>query len=722
MGKVLSTLLTAILSAIPSSATPSSATPSSAAVNASNLLTPYDPGRFVDLYSTPGGPIAGATYIFNPTVDWQRRMAFDFRQMRAIGVNTVGLYNLVQMTDADRDALFAELERNRLKAVVRIEWYDRQTFAFTAADADRVLRYYDADDTAHGYTALLSYLVRRGKLSDVAYLAVNMPVDDGMVSGHFATSEYPDGRSNPLWAARQPSYAERLLTGLRAKTGSTEAYLSVFYGWDQSYPTPSYAGIAHPADGYFLNNYSYPISAPANAGASTAELLNVPRLAGAMDKIIAQYGAAPKVIEYGFHTVDFNNGVIPNQNAGLVQSQAAKKRALTETTAYYQNPDFQVRGTLYFAENLFKPEGNPPATMDWALGVPVAETQAEDTSATRYYRNGSPIDVTPVADSTAWGGAAITLANPGDTLAFQNLAAASVAQIRYRAAPATTLSMSVNGATARTLTLPAATDWSTFTVPFSIPLQGTVTLQRPSSGGAVTVDWFGGKPENEAELTAHTGSNPVSASGASRGEALTMPAGQAATLTIDPVRGGTRILIRYCATVATTLRLSTGTTVTLPATGGAFASRTVDAAVTSGTALTLTRPASDGDLLLDYLTIGGQYEAESSGGLYNGAHAVASATASEGALATSFDVLGASVVFAPVRAGSRLTFRYAATRAASMTVLLDDVAHPIAFPATGGRLATAELSLSIPENATLIVQRNAGDTALGLSIDAMSVS
>jgi hypothetical protein len=652
-------------------------------------------------------------------------MAFDFAQMRRVGVNTVGLYNLVQMTDADRDLLFAALERNRQKAVIRIEWYDRQTFAFTTADADRVLRYYDTGDATHGYTALLSYLIRRGRLADVAYFAVNMPVDDGMVSGHFATGQYPDGRNNPQWAASQPPYADRLLAGLRQIVGGADLYLSVFYGWEQTYPTPSYAGIAHPADGYFLNNYTYPIGSPADENASTPDLLNVPRLGTAMDRIVGQYGDAPKVIEYGFHTLDFNDGVVPDQTAGLVRTVAAKRRALTETTKYYQDPAFHVRGTLYFAENLFKPEGNPPATMDWALGTPVAEAQAEDGWATQYYRNGTATPAGPVADPSAWGGAAVTLASAGDALAFLNLDAATVAQIRYRATRDTGLLMSVNGATPRTLDLPAAADWSTFTVPYDIPLQGVVTLQRPAAGAAVTIDWLGGKPDNEAELTDHTGATPVTAAGASRGEALRMPAGQAGTMTIDPVRGGTSIQIRYAATSPATVRLTNGgssATVGLPATGGDFTTRTVDAVVTGGAPLTLTREGQDGDLTLDYLRIEGQYEAESSGGLYNGAHAVAAASASEGALATSFDVVGASVVFSGVRPGSRLTFRYTATRPDSMTVILNDVNHRLTFPSTAGAWATVTLPLATPANATLIVQRNADNAALGLSIDWMSVS
>ncbi|GAB1690955.1 hypothetical protein [Krasilnikovia sp. M28-CT-15] len=693
------------------------------APDAPTLSSPYDPAQFTDLYTDPDGPIAGATYIFNPTVDWRQRMAYDLAQLRQIGVNTVGLYNVVQMTDADRDALFAELERNRQKAVLRIEWYDRQTFAFRAADADRVLSYYNSDDATHGYTALLAYLVRKNRLRDVAYFAVNMPVDDQMVSNHFVTSQYPDGRSNPQWATNQPPYADRLLAGLRGVVGAADLYLSVFYGWDQTYPTPSYAAIAHPADGYFLNNYSYPVGAPPDEHATTTELLNVPRLGGAMDKIIKQYGDAIKVIEYGFHTLEFNNGVLPNQTAGLVQTVAAKRRALLETTAYYRDPAFQVRGTLYFAANLYKPEGNPPATMDWALGAPVAEAQAEDTGVTQYYRNGTAVPVEPVRDPSAWGGAAVTLASTGDALAFHDFAAASVAQLRYRTAQVTKLLMSVDGAAPRILALPAATDWSTLTVPAVIPLHGRVTLQRMDSGGPVTVDWLGGKPDNEAELTAHTGATPVTAAGASRGEALRMPPGQPGTLTIDPARGGTRVQIRYAATIATTVVLDTGavtTTVPLPATAGQFATRTVETVVPGGSPLVLSRSVADGELILDYLRIDGRYEAESSGGLYNGAHAVVSAAASEGALATSFDVVGASVVFSGVRAGSRLTLRYTADRAASMTVILNDVNRRLNFPASPG--GTATLAMSIPANATIIVQRNADNAALGLSIDWMSIS
>lgn len=739
MKRVMSVLLVATLCAVSGHPAASAETsPAPAADPASTApLSPYDPARYTDLYTNPDGPVTGATYIFNPTVNWRSRMAFDFAQLRKAGVNTIGFYNLVQMTDADRDALFTELERNRQKAVVRIEWYDRKTFAFdkagTHSDADRVLRYHNSDDRTHGYTALLDYLIRRERLHNIVYFAVNMPVDDGMVADKFVTDQYRDGRTNPIWAASQPPYLDHLLAGLRAILGGSDRaklYPSVFYGWDQTYPTPSYADIAHPADGYFFNNYSYPAAGPADETSGVSERLNLPRLQRAMDLLIGQYPTQPKIIEYGFHTADFNGGVIPNQTAGLVRTVAAKRRALAETTAYYATGSsngigFNVRGTLYFAGNLFKPEGVPPALMDWALAIPVTRAEAEDPWVTQFYRGGTPIPATPGADPNASGGQAVSLASSGEVMAFTNLTGANIAEIRYRAARQTDVQVSVNGATPRTVRLPATTSWRTLTVNLDVPLQGTVTVR--GAGTPVEIDWLGSVAHNEAELATANGVTPVATPGASRGTAMTMPAGRASTLKIDRVRGGTQVRIRYAAAAPVTIRLSFGaasTTLDLPATGGAttFANRTVPADIRPGSPLTLRRDPGAGDVAVDYLAIDGLYEAEFSGALYNGAYAVAVPTASEGALATSFDVVGSSVVFSAVVGGSRLTFRYASYRKASMTVILNEEKYPIAFPNTEGVLTQATLPLAIPAGATVIVERGPADAALGLSIDWMSVS
>jgi trimeric autotransporter adhesin len=218
---------------------------------ATKAATPHL-GSYVDLYQNPDGQINGSTYIFNPVVNFVDRMAFDFAHMRTVSqVNAIGFYNLVQMTDPQRDALFADLEANRQKAIVRIEYYNAPTFDFdnndpSHADVNSVIAHYTSDDRIHGYTGLIPYLIKNNKLKDIAYFAVNMPVDDGIVADHFKSPTYSNARDNPAWASSQVTYADNVINRLRGVLGGPAAaklYLSVFYGWDQSYPTPSYAGV-----------------------------------------------------------------------------------------------------------------------------------------------------------------------------------------------------------------------------------------------------------------------------------------------------------------------------------------------------------------------------------------------------------------------------------------------------------------------------------------------
>lgn len=700
-------------------------------------LTPYDPAHYTDLYAEPDGPVTGSTYIFDPTADFQDRIARDFTHMRDDqGINTIGFYNLVQMTDADRDALFDQLETNRQKAVVRIEWYDSATFDFDAgdsshADAESVLRYYGSDDPAHGYTSLFSYLIRTHRLGDIAYFALNMPVDDGTVAGHFVTSQYSDGRKNPAWASSQAPYADYLISRLRGILGAgADLYLSVFYGWDQSYPTPSYAGIAHPADGYFFNNYSYPAGDPPDENATTSQRLNQPRLQRAMDLMMSQYPTQPKVIEYGFHTVDYNNGVIPAQTAGLVKSLAAKRLALPETTAYYRDGSsggrpFNVRGTLYFAQNLYKEEGDPAAWMDWTLDYPAtAAMEAENTSTVRSYRNGTAVATADFADRSASGGRAATLAGPGSALAFYDLADASVLQLRYRSDRAATLHVSACGGAPRTVHLPASHGWRLVAIPFDVPFQGSVRLTQVKGQGTA-VDWLRPLAGYEAETGTAHGTVPTAG-----GSAVTLPGGRASTVAFRPVRGGSRITLRYAAgePADVTLAVNGGShAVHLAATGGTgtYADHTLAVDVPSGARVAVERTgrgSGAGDLVLDRLSVDGQYEAEAQSGLYNGAHAVADARASAGGVATSFDVTGASVVVPKVIEGGTVAFRYRSTKDARMTLIVGGANTPVEFPDTHGELATVAVQDAVPAQATLILQRNAGDSAVGLDLDWVKVS
>jgi hypothetical protein len=324
------------------------------ACQSSGVMTPYR------RWAPPDEFIQGAALDLSQQRGGDQGLRHDLRTMRdRYHINTVNLYGLESWdpsgSDTKKDRLFAHLRRLGLKAVVRIERYDPNTFAFRDADAAAVL---------DSYRALLRYVSAPGRRDRVAYFAVNMPVDDSGVQSRLG------GVNSALSTQRQPAYAQALITGLRGVLtangfAAAKLLLGVFYGWDSGYAVPTYSG-AQP-DGYFLTNYSYPMSPIPDERASDSTLINQPLLRRPLDRLRAQYGAAPVVIEYGFHTVAFNRGVVPDQTAGLVLNAAAKKRALTATTSFYRANYPSVRGTLYFGYNLVKAEGAPANAIDFAL-------------------------------------------------------------------------------------------------------------------------------------------------------------------------------------------------------------------------------------------------------------------------------------------------------------------------------------------------------------------
>ena len=299
------------------------------------------------------------------TLDWKDRSSADeLRRMRdEYFINTVNIYGLEWVPDSDKDVLFAELARLGMKIVVRIEAYDATTFSFQVRDLDWIMhRYAQRLDDTHG--SLLDYISASPRRNSVAYLALNMPVDDP------AVQDRGGGVNSEPWKQAQNAYAPALVQRMRAfltSAGFPDArlFLSVFYGWDGSFDVPSY--VEANADGYFLNNYSYPAGAVPDETAPDTVLINRARLQKIMDRFEAQYGGHPQVIEYGFHTVEFNGGAPPAQTAGLVQTRKAKRRALAATTDYYSTSFPDVVGTIYFGYNMLKVEGNPPALLDWTL-------------------------------------------------------------------------------------------------------------------------------------------------------------------------------------------------------------------------------------------------------------------------------------------------------------------------------------------------------------------
>lgn len=284
------------------------------------------------------------------------------RAMQTYHINTVSVYGLEDWEPAgatrNKDSLFTSLNRLDMQLVVRIETYDPTTFAFRASDADQVLT---------RYQPLLQYLANANRRARIAYFAVNMPLDDSRVTQPLG------GVNSALTQSRQPEYARAIVTRLRATLrqqgfGEARIRLGVFYGWDGGYSVPSYAGAA--PDGYYLTNYSYPSGSVPDENSPDQVLINQPRLQAIMNRFTGQYGNASFVVEYGFHTMEFNGWIRPDQNAGLVTTLSAKQRAIRATTRFYRDNYSGLAGTSYFGFNLIKREGNTAELIDWALQYP----------------------------------------------------------------------------------------------------------------------------------------------------------------------------------------------------------------------------------------------------------------------------------------------------------------------------------------------------------------
>jgi hypothetical protein len=306
---------------------------------APDVLTPYRA-------MTGDGFLRGATLDLDGIETDPSALDDRLRSMRdRYRIDTVGVYRL----DAG-DAFFAALDRLRMSAVLRLEEYDPDGFAFTAADADRLLA---------RYTPLLSHAAAPGRRERVAYLAVNMPLDDPRVQVRLG------GANSPLSVARQVEYASAVVARLHEVVPGIPIYLGVFYGWDGAFRPPSYRAAG--ADGYFLTNYSYPGATVPGPADDDATLIDAAGRRAVMQRFLDQYGDAPVVIEYGVQAADRHGGRLPAQTAGLVADRLAKGRALAATTRFYCSGYGSVRGTMYFGFNVVKSEGEPPAVVDFGL-------------------------------------------------------------------------------------------------------------------------------------------------------------------------------------------------------------------------------------------------------------------------------------------------------------------------------------------------------------------
>jgi hypothetical protein len=306
-------------------------------------------------YSAPASPdrfIQGAT--LDPTGLDGPGLVATLRRMRdEHHVNTVNVYGMEQWdaSGGRLDRLFTAVRDLDLRIALRVEAYDPATFAFRPDDVSAVV-------AAH--RTLLDYAAAPGHRERVTHIMLNMPIDDPAVQQRLG------GVNSPTSRARQTTYATGLVAAVRAATG-LPVHLGLFYGWDGSYDLPDYSVAG--ADGYVLTNYSYPDTPDRlrAAGDDPAALINEPRLRTIADRAVRMAGDRPIVVEYGFHTLTYQGGNMPDQVAGLVIDRNAKGKALHATTDLYCSRYPNVIGTIYFGYNTFTAEGTPPRRLDFAL-------------------------------------------------------------------------------------------------------------------------------------------------------------------------------------------------------------------------------------------------------------------------------------------------------------------------------------------------------------------
>ena len=307
--------------------------------------------------------INGATYEL-PTSDISETLKRDLYLMKKYyNIDVISVYTLDTFdsdgSDVNKDLLFSFLEEYDMKIVVRIERYDAYNFTFSESDAENV---------AESYRHVVEYVSDVSRRARIAYFAINMPVDDPNVQANLG------GLNSTEYIENQPVYAEKIVRLMRQMSEdigfyNAQFYLSVFYGWDNSFETPSY--IDSGADGYFLNNYSYPLGGTVpDCSMSDRQIINADRLSVSLGRYAAQYKDKPLVVEFGFHTVSFNDGQASAQTAGLVADRSTKQRAIAATVGFYKNNYDFFAGAVYFGYNVLKSEGEDNLMLDWMLCYP----------------------------------------------------------------------------------------------------------------------------------------------------------------------------------------------------------------------------------------------------------------------------------------------------------------------------------------------------------------
>lgn len=495
-----------------------------------DVITPYSELSDHDEF------INGATFVLEQTPDWREWLTAELE--RANGqylINTITVYGLENFDDEYKTHLFSELQRLNMRICVRIESYSQQ-FAFTAKDAV---------DVIGRYSALIDFICKEENRGALQYFALNMPVDDPNVQNNLG------GINTDAFVNNQVEYAGEIVSRMRAycaEKGFNDAkmFLSVFFGWDNTFVVPSYASAG--ADGYFINNYTYPIQGPMpDENAPTDDIINAARLRGAMEKFAALYPDLPPVVmESGFHTLEYNNGVMPGQTAGLVLNRAVKAIAVKAWVEFYKTNYPNVCGLLYFGYNLINQEGNPPMEMDWTLVYPTMKVNEAE--------NGMLVSNAAVSDDEAASAQQAVRIAMGDGISFSQVPATQHMVISYSASQAVTVDISSDGKVKKTVELPATNGYETYGIPLVIV--ENYDMQLVSVNGEFMLDTVDFYEKLEAEYAQLTGSAAVQeAEGTSGGKVATGISGEANAISFAGTRGGEGLVITYQSPADTTLAL-----------------------------------------------------------------------------------------------------------------------------------------------------------------------
>ncbi len=475
-----------------------------------SVMTPYvekvDPEEFYN----------GATFDIGPGNFNNEEFSKELEKANSLyNINTITIYGFEGLSQSSQQYIFSELSRLGMKIVIRIESYP-QDFSFSEADAKAVVS---------SYSALIDFCSDENRRDTVAYFALNMPVDD------IAVQRNAGGLNTRAWIDAQKSYASAFVRLMReecARNGWDDAkmYLSVFYGWDNTFKTPSYKDAG--ADGYFINNYTYPDSISLSSS-DPLEIINAKRLAVSMKTYEKQYGDAPVVMEWGFHTIDFNGGIQPNQTAGLVKNLYAKEIAMKATLDFYKENYPQVRGCLYFGYNLLKEEGNPPALLDWCLVYPLMEGWNDAVNALA--------SEGVIFSEDGW----VFLSDEGSSLEFDNCPELQMISVYYRSDVDSTVKIYSDGRSRGIFSIPASKEDAII----GIPLIGSedASLKMELQDGSIFIKSVFLSSVLEAEYA--LGAKIKEDGAASNGYGASLINGPDNAVAFPRVRGGEKLSLTY---------------------------------------------------------------------------------------------------------------------------------------------------------------------------------